>query len=141
MKKKIFMLILILVVIFCAPSVLAVNITGCSSVLPDAQIDVKIANTVHLIITIIKIAVPIVLVIFGMIDLLKAITAQKEDEIKKSQQIFVKRLIAAGLVFFVIAIVQLLISFASNGDKDKQSIADCVNCFLNGAKSSNGDCN
>ena len=140
MKKKIFWLFMIVMVMFYATNVLAVDITGCKSVLPDAKIDVKIANTVHLIITLIKIAVPIILVIFGMIDLFKGITSQKEDEIKKNQQIFVKRLIAAAIIFFVIAIVQFLISLVSSGDEDKQGIADCVNCFLNGANASSGSC-
>ena len=69
---------------------------------------------VSTIITLITIVVPVLLIIFGMIDFLKAVTASKEDEIKKGQQTFIKRLIAAVIVFFIIAIVRLIISFASN---------------------------
>ena len=68
---------------------------------------------VSLIITIIKIAVPVVLIIFGLMDFLKAV---------------VKRLIAAIIVFFVIQIVQLVIGFASNSDAD---IVECFDCFVN----------
>ena len=40
-------------------------------------------NIVHIIITVIWIVVPILLVVFGLLDLAKAVMAQKEDEIKK----------------------------------------------------------
>ena len=72
-----------------------------------------IPYVVSTIVLVIKIVVPVLLVIFGSIDFLKAVVAQKEDEIKKGQQTFIKRLIAAVIVFFVVQVVQLIISFAS----------------------------
>ncbi len=84
---------------------------------------------VSMAITIIKIVVPILLIIFGMMDLAKAVMAQKEDEIKKGQQTFIKRIIAAVIVFFVITIVQMIVSFISN---DNDDITSCFNCFVNG---------
>lgn len=84
---------------------------------------------VSTIITIIKIAVPILLIVFGMLDLSKAVIASKEDEIKKGQQTFIKRAIAAIVVFFVIQIVQILIRFISGND---QNVTGCFNCFING---------
>ena len=89
----------------------------------------SIPTVVSLIVTIIKIVVPILLVIFGSIDFLKAVIAQKEDEIKKGQQTFIKRLIAAVLVFFVVQIVQLIVSFAAK-NSDDDSISKCFNCFI-----------
>ncbi len=83
----------------------------------------------HLVVVIIKIAIPIMLVILGMLDLGKAVAASKEDEIKKGQQTFFKRVIAAILVFFVVAIVQLLIKFIN--DPDSSTITSCMDCFLN----------
>ena len=80
-------------------------------------------------ITVIKIAVPVLLVVFGMIDLAKAVIAQKEDEIKKGQQTFIKRAIAAVIVFFVIQVVQIVVRFVSGNE---QTIASCFNCFING---------
>lgn len=81
--------------------------------------------------TIIQIAVPIVLVILGTLDLMKGIMAQKEDEIKKGQTVFIKRLIAAAIVFFVFAISKFVISFVSND----RGILDCAECFIK------NDCN
>ena len=51
----------------------AKDITGCSILGDNVKIDEKIANTVHVVILIIQIAGPVLLVIFGMMDLLKAI--------------------------------------------------------------------
>lgn len=97
----------------------------------------SIPYAVHMIITIIKIVVPVLLIIFGMIDFMKSVTAAKEDEIKKGQQTFIKRLIAGVLVFFVIQIVQLVIRFVSNSNND---VTKCFNCFVNGEKDADNAC-
>ena len=66
-----------------------------------------IPKVISIAYTVIQIAVPVVLVIMGSLDLFKGISAQKEDEIKKGQQMFVKRLIAAVLVFFAFVITKI----------------------------------
>ena len=130
MKKVFRLLFLLFLCTFLISPVYADSIAGCDSFL-DAQlsIDEKIANTVHRIILVIQIAVPIILVVLGMIDLLKATIAGKEDEIKKAQMTFVKRLIAGVLVFFVFVIVKMLISFVAD---DSTNLMNCANCFING---------
>ena len=132
MKKKMILLGLIIVMMVCIMPVHATDIQGaCTQI--STSIDIKLPKMIHSIITIIQIAVPIVLVIFGMLDLFKGIYAQKEEEIKKGQQTFVKRLIAAAIVFFVIVIVKLLIGFvADETDEKEESIMTCANCFING---------
>lgn len=77
--------------------------------------------------------VPIALIVLGILDLLKAISSQKEDEIKKGQQTLVKRIVGAAVVFFVFAIVKLIVSIASS---ENQRIISCVDCFLNFTRSS-----
>lgn len=129
MKKKLSYLLLLIMCSFMVAPVYAKDIQGCSILGSGIQIDEKIARTVHIIILAIQIAVPVILVIFGMIDLMKAVIAGKEDEIKKNQMTFVKRLIAAALVFFVFVIVKLLVSFVAD---DSTKIMNCVNCFING---------
>lgn len=137
MKKKVLMFLVLLLCVFYVPSVFATDIIGCKTLLPDLVIDAKIPNTVHTIIVVIKIVVPVLLVIFGMLDLFKGITAQKEDEIKKGQQIFIKRLISAAIIFFVVSIVQLLVSFVSSDDEP--GIMECASCFINGTNT-DGSC-
>ena len=128
--KKVLNIVILMMVLCYVPSVFAATITGCDSVIPGVVIDSKIPNLTHTIIVVIKIVVPIILVILGMIDLLKGITAQKEDEIKKGQHILIKRLITGALVFFVVSIVQFLISFVA----DDEGIMKCASCFLNGTE-------
>lgn len=84
---------------------------------------------VSTIVLIIRIIVPVALIIFGMIDLLKSAVAAKEDEIKKGQQTFIKRLITGAIVFLVISLIQILIRFLSSGEP---SVMQCFNCFIRG---------
>lgn len=137
MKKYIKLFVVMLMGILYSPSVFAVATKGCEDMFGSAQLDAKIPDLVHTIIVIIQIAVPVVLVIIGMIDLFKGVTAGKEDEMKKAQGIFVKRLISAALVFFVVAIVRLVIGIVADEDTD---IWSCADCFLNGVDTSSGAC-
>jgi len=91
----------------------------------------EIADIISKVINIIKIVVPVGLVIFGMLDFAKATMAQKDDEIAKGKNTFFKRLISGALVFFVIAIVQLLFNLLdTNGSNEAIS---CLNAILNGS--------
>ena len=132
MKKKVLLFIIVLgMVAFCAEPVFAANIASCENSIEGALIDEKIPNLVSTIITVIKIVVPVLLVIMGMLDLTKGMTAGKEDEMKKAQGLFIKRLISGALVFLVFTIVQLIISFVAD-DEDKPNISTCSKCFLTG---------
>ena len=86
-------------------------------------------NMVSTIIQVIQIIVPILLIIFGMLDLGKAVAASKEDEIKKGQQLFLKRAITAVIVFFVILLVQIVVRLVSGNNA---SVMNCLNCFVHG---------
>ena len=84
----------------------------------------EIWQLVGKIINIIKIVIPIIIVVLAMLDLGKAVMAQKEDEIKKGQNTFIKRLVAAAIVFFVVTIVTMLIGLVAD---DSESITGCIN--------------
>ena len=133
MRKIIMCCLLFAGVMAVMPTVYAADIT-CGALGSDVAIDTKIVDVVHVIILAIQIFVPIVLVIFGMLDLAKAVMGQKEDEIKKGQQTFIKRIIAAAIVFFVITIVKMVLSFLAGGTENG-SIYQCVNCFIEGSGS------
>lgn len=89
-----------------------------------------IPRTTSIIYTIIQIAIPVVLVLLGSIDLVKGIIAQKEEDIKKGQKTFVKRLIAGCIIFFVFTLVKLFISVVSDDWLDRDGIIDCMECFI-----------
>lgn len=94
--------------------------------LGNTAIPGKIPEMIHLIYTVLLVAIPVLLVIFGMLDLGKAVMAQKEDEIKKGQQTFTKRLIAAVVVFLVMVIVQLVIGLVG-----EDGYWNCAKCLIN----------
>ncbi len=94
------------------------------------SIPAKFPEIVSLIVRIIQVAVPIILILMGMIDLFKGITAQKEDELKKGQQMFIKRLVVGVIIFFAVIIVKLLVSIVA--DADTSNITSCIDCFLSG---------
>ena len=98
-------------------------------------IDDNFAYLIHTAIILLKIAIPVLLIIFGMLDFGKGVIAGKEDEIKSGQHIFIRRVISAVLVFFVVTIVQALIQFVDDKNSNNQSDTwNCVNLILNGEK-------
>ena len=65
-----------------------------------------------------KYIVPIAVIVLGILDFMKAISADKEDEMKKAQQRFIRRLIAAALIFiapFIIEFILNKLGFDANG--------------------------
>ena len=108
MKKKILFIILLLIVFVPVFSVsAATSKVDCGNI---TDIPKKIPELTSYAMRLVQIAVPIIFVIVGSLDLFKGLTSQKEDEIKKGQQAFVKRLIIAILIFFIVVIVKLVIS-------------------------------
>ena len=92
----------------------------------------------------IKIAIPIVLIVFGMLDMGKAVTSGKDDEIKKQLMAFMRRAIAAVLVFFVPTIVGMIMNMVNdavtNGIEGNCGWAQCIQS-VTGMGSLNAECN
>lgn len=105
-----------------------INVLGvCEGVVGGQGIPDKLAYIIALIIRLIQVVVPILLIVWGMLDLGKAVMAQKDDEIKKGQQTFIKRLIAAAIVFFIIVIVELVVGLVAD---DGKGISDCIKTVI-----------
>lgn len=100
------------------------------------DIPVQVPSLISMLVNLLKIATPIILIIISMITLVKALAAGKEDEIKKATSSLIKKMIAAALVFFVVAIVQFVISKVAEDDV-YEGFDDCLNCFLNNSCSEN----
>ena len=56
-----------------------------------------------------KYIAPVLAIILGILDFVKAIASQSDDEMKKAQGKFVKRLIAAALLFIVPFIIEFIL--------------------------------
>lgn len=115
------------------------NSTLCDGVLIPNQL----FNFVATIIKLIKIAVPILLIIFGMIDFAKSVVAKNEDDVKKYRKQFLSRVISAVVVFVIVFIVQFAVNLISSVEdttnEDGQTISDVWSCskkFINGIDSS-----
>lgn len=73
--------------------------------------------------------IPILLVIFGMLDLGKAVMAGKEDEMKKAQGTLIKRVIYAVAVYLVVAIVSLVMNLVSSAPVKSEEQYNWINCL------------
>lgn len=102
------------------------NVVTCGDIeLPDG-----VVGLISTAITILQIAVPIILIIMGMLDFAKATAASKEEDMKKAQQAFVRRLIAGVAVFFVIFIVRIVVGILNTDDSNQALF--CIDKILNG---------
>lgn len=97
------------------------------SIIP--RISSSLYNTVMVI-------VPVIMILMGMLDLIKGILSQKEDEIRKGRSSLVKRLIMGFVTFLVVMIVKLFVSAVAM-TTDSNKIVDCIDCFVSNTCNSN----
>lgn len=102
-------------------------------VLADAEVScgegstlVNVIAIVRLVMNIICIAVPIIMILMGTIDLFKAVTAGKDEDIKKKQKALITRIIAGVLVFLVPTIVSVIMNLIG--------VSSWRTCWNNAAK-------
>lgn len=140
MKKRIFIIVLILLINLIFIDFVGAEVydnytsttVSCGNQLVE-HVPSALPKVISILYNILQVAVPILLVIMGSIDLSKGITAGKEDEMKKGQQLFIKRLIAGVLVFLVFIVVKLVISLVANDEKSDNKatrILQCTECFI-----------
>ena len=67
----------------------------------DCGLSARIIKFIANIFKWVKYIAPVLAIILGILDFIKAISSQSDDEMKKAQGKFVKRLIAAALLFIV----------------------------------------
>lgn len=97
------------------------------------------ANTANLwqiagyILLVFKIVIPILLIIWGMLDLGKAVVAAKDDEIKKATKSLAMRAVSGVLIFFIPTIVSVVIGIISNFSESgaQEDYNVCRRCISN----------
>ena len=99
------------------------NILACE--VNCVEIADSIVNIFKFLIGLIKIGVPILLVIWGSWDLGKAVMAQKDDEIKNAQKLFIKKLIIAILVFLVPTFIGIALNVVDTSDSNGVKSQSC----------------
>lgn len=95
----------------------------------DVDFPEQLAHIIAMVVNFIYIGVPILLIIWGMLDLGKAVISQKEDDIKKGQKTFISRLIAALIVFFVVVIVKFAVGLVVEGGS-QSTVVSCIDSIL-----------
>ena len=79
----------------------------------------NILNIAKFVLRAIQFIVPILLILWGTIDLVKSVVAGKEDDIKKNQKTLIKRVISAVIVFLIpVAVYALLNLLGASNNKD-----------------------
>lgn len=138
--KKYFIIIFAVIMCFLASPVEALEISRNNFLILDSyqkivcgdtyapMIAAQITRTVYMIL---QIATPLIIILLGMIDLGKAVMAHKEDDIKKSQQTFVKRLLVGASVFLVFVLAKFVIGLVAPAN-DNTDMWNCVDCFVSG---------
>lgn len=86
-----------------------------------------IVQLLKAVIRIIQFGIPFVLILFGIIDLGKAVIASKEDEMKAAQKLLIRRFIYAVAVFLVVSLVTLTFDVLAANTNDA---ADNANLWL-----------
>ena len=81
------------------------------------------------VLTIFKIVIPIIIIIFGMIDLGKAVVASKDDEIKKSIKSLAMRAVAGIVIFFIPTLVSLIFKMVDSFQEVQGEYDICANCI------------
>lgn len=71
-------------------------------------------NQLNSLLLVVRIAVPILLIVLGILDFTKAIFSSSEEEMKKAQVKFMKRVMAGVVVFLIPTLVNLVLEIANS---------------------------
>ena len=86
-----------------------ITISSCEDLFKDAD---DLLDLIKSVITVVKIAIPLILIVTGTMDFAQAIFASNEDGIKKAQSKFTRRVIIAVVIFLIPSILKALLSIA-----------------------------
>ena len=94
----------------------------------------KVWQLVGNILFIFKIVIPILLIIFGMMDLGKAVVGAKDDEIKKATKSLAMRAIAAVVIFLIPTIVGFIFTIVGDFGTVSKDYDNCAKCISSPSK-------
>lgn len=125
MRKKIFAKILFFLLLMVPVCVNAADYMICGN---NKRIPLVFGQVFSIIFIIIRILVPLLLVIMSTITFFKAIFSGKvDDELKKAKDVFIHRIIAAVIIFFIVSIANFVIGLAVGTNN---SFSSCLNCMI-----------
>ena len=74
----------------------------------------------------IRIVIPILLIIVGMIDMGKAIVAKKEEDVKKAQDLLLKKMLIGLIVFLLPYLVEFVIKVTTRDE----GLVECIRTLI-----------
>ena len=92
------------------------------------------------IVNIMQIAIPVIIILLGTLDLGKAVMAGDDKKIKEAQKMLIMRLVYGVAVFFVITIVQVIFSLVSTGTGKGEKPDTASTCFKCVASPTSSEC-
>ena len=125
-KKYLFMLILFLM---CTPSIVFADLhyVGCGSAEGIPQPLVQLTRMVYSFLVIIT---PIILIVFSVITMIRALKEQNADEVVKAKANLIKKFIAAAIILLIGVITRFTILRVTNNSADESTVLSCMKCFL-----------
>ncbi|MCI8575799.1 MAG: hypothetical protein HFI09_04950 [Bacilli bacterium] len=78
-----------------------------------------------------KIIIPIVIIALGVMDFMKAVASQKQDELSKAIKTVLVRVIAGIIIFLVPAIINFLFTLVDDWAPFDSAYSECTKCLVN----------
>lgn len=88
-----------------------ITFENCEKLFEDSP---QLLDMIKFIVNIVKIGIPILLIGLGILDFSRAIFSSKEDEMKKAQEKFIKRIIIGVSIFLVPIILKMILTIGNS---------------------------
>ena len=102
-----------------------------SAINPNIMAAFKLGSIILLII---KIIVPIILIVYGMIDMSKAVISDSQDAIKKNALTFARRVATGVLVFLAPTILLGIFNIIDSWNSVQSAYKPCIDCLFDTSK-------
>lgn len=90
----------------------------------------KVFQILGYVLLIVKIAVPLLLIIFGIINLFKVVVSGEQDSLNKTVKSLVIKVIAAIVIFILPTIIYYVINLVDGSSEGTEPYANCKNCLF-----------
>lgn len=79
----------------------------------------------------VKLIVPIIIIALGVMDFMKAVASQKQEELSKAIKTILLRVIAGIIIFLVPAIIHFLFTLVDDWAPFDSAYSECTKCLVN----------
>ena len=87
----------------------------------------RIVAVLKTLVTIVKIAVPLIIIVMGMLDFFKIVSEGTPEAAKKGAQTIFIRLVAGALIFFLPSIIDTFMGFVNGYSDAQNTYTACIN--------------